>query len=55
MTKGKIQTWRWLSAPTHEAVQQNSKDDERNRNVKPVTLHGKSSDQEGDARHGSCD
>ena len=53
--KSKIQTWRWLEAPTHEAVHQYRKDDERNHDVKPVTLHGESSNREGNARHGSCD
>jgi len=53
--KRKIQTWRWLDAPTHEAVHQYRKDDERNHHVKPVTLHGESSNREGNARHRSCD
>jgi hypothetical protein len=44
-----------LQVPTREAVHQYREDNERNHDVKPVTLHGESSNREGNARHGSCD
>jgi hypothetical protein len=44
-----------LRVPTREAVHEYRKDDERNRDVKPVPLHGESSNREGNARHWRCD